>query len=101
LALTRDFRLASAGGHRLGLGIVEKVFPADTFRNHVKAWPAKLASGPTMAQGYIKLSQGLEASLAEGLTLERAHQNLLFGSADATEGVAAFLEKRPARFTGK
>lgn len=56
-----------------------------------------------MAQGYIKLSvnQGPEAYLAEGLTLERAHRNLLFGSADATAGAAAFFKKRRARFTGK
>jgi len=56
-----------------------------------------------MAQGYIKLSvnAGLETSLAEGLALERAHQNQLFGSEDVAEGLKAFLEKRPAKFAGK
>ena len=56
-----------------------------------------------MAQGYIKLSvnEGLEASLNEGLAIERAHQNLLFASEDAAEGVKAFLEKRKANFAGR
>jgi enoyl-CoA hydratase/carnithine racemase len=55
-----------------------------------------------MAQGYIKLSvnHGLETSLAQGLAIERAHQNQLFRSNDVAEGIKAFLEKRPAQFKG-
>ena len=83
-------------------GIVDKVFPAESFDADVMAAARKLAAGPTMAQGYIKLSvnRGLETSLAEGLAIERAHQSMLFASADAAEGLAAFLGKRPAAFTG-
>jgi enoyl-CoA hydratase/carnithine racemase len=74
-------------------GIVDKVLPADSFEADVFAAAKKLAAGPTMAQGYIKLSvnRGLETSLTEGLAIERAHQSLLFASADAAEGLAAFL----------
>lgn len=84
-------------------GILDRLFPADTFWNDVLAYAEKLAKGPSLAQGYAKLSlnQGLESSLAEGLSLERAHQNLLFKSEDAAEGLKAFLEKRPAQFTGR
>jgi len=83
-------------------GIVDKVLPADSFEADVFAAAKRLAAGPTMAQGYIKLSinRGLETSLTEGLAIERAHQSLLFASADAAEGLAAFLGKRPAAFTG-
>jgi 2-(1,2-epoxy-1,2-dihydrophenyl)acetyl-CoA isomerase len=39
--------------------------------------------------------------LAEQLELEASLQHELAGSADFGEGVLAFLEKRPARFTGE
>jgi enoyl-CoA hydratase/carnithine racemase len=56
-----------------------------------------------MAQGYIKLSvnHGLETSLAQGLAIERAHQNQLFASEDVAEGLRSFIEKRPPQFTGR
>jgi len=87
----------------LALGFVDRVIAAESFDSEVSAYAAKLASGPSMAQGYIKLSvnNGLETSLAQGLVIERAHQNQLFGSADVAEGIKAFLEKRPAKFAGK
>lgn len=87
----------------LALGIVDRVFPEDKLAEEAMAYARKLASGPSMAQGYVKLSvnMGLEASLAEGLALERAHQNQLFASEDAAEGLKAFLEKRPPRYQGR
>ena len=87
----------------LAAGIVDRVIPEASFWDEVMAHARKLAAGPSMAQGYIKLSvnAGLETSLAEGLALERAHQNQLFASEDVAEGLKAFLEKRPARFAGK
>lgn len=87
----------------LAAGIVDRVFPEATFWDDVMAHARKLAAGPTMAQGYIKLSvnAGLETSLSEGLSIERAHQNQLFASEDVAEGLKAFLEKRPAKFAGK
>jgi enoyl-CoA hydratase/carnithine racemase len=55
------------------------------------------------AVGRIKraVQSGAEAGLAEGLALERELQQLLFESDDAAEGLAANLEKRPPRFTGR
>lgn len=84
-------------------GIVDRLYPQETFSEQVTDFAKRLANGPTLAQGYAKLSlnDGMESSLAEGLSLERAHQNMLFGSEDAAEGVAAFLEKRPANFKGR
>lgn len=87
----------------LQAGIVDQVFPEDKFWDEAMTRARKLAAGPTMAQGYIKLSVnfGLEASLAEGLAIERTHQSQLFASEDVAEGLKAFQEKRPAKFAGK
>jgi enoyl-CoA hydratase/carnithine racemase len=87
----------------LQLGLVDRVFPEESFQDEVQKFAHKLASGPTMAQGYIKLSvnMGLETSLAEGLAIERAHQNQLFASEDVAEGLKAFLEKRPPKYQGR
>jgi enoyl-CoA hydratase/carnithine racemase len=87
----------------LELGIVDRVFPEDKLEDEALAYAAKLATGATLAQGYIKLSvnMGLEASLSEGLAIERAHQNQLFSSEDVAEGLKAFLEKRPPQYRGR
>ena len=42
-----------------------------------------------------------ELPLAAGLALERELQQQLFQSADAKEGISAYVQKRPARFEGK
>ncbi len=84
-------------------GVVDQLFEVDEFDAGLADYAGRLASGPTLAQGTAKLSvnKGMEASLEEGLTIERAHQNILFKSQDAAEGVAAFVEKRKAEFKGR
>ena len=87
----------------LPFGLVDKVVPPESLDAEVMAFARKLAGGATLAQGLMKLAvnNGLEASLAQGLVIERAYQGQLFASDDAAEGVRAFLEKRPPKFTGK
>jgi enoyl-CoA hydratase len=55
------------------------------------------------AVGHIKraVQSGVEMSLADGLSLERELQQRLFDSDDAKEGIAAHLEKRAPRFSGR
>ncbi len=86
----------------LDWGLIERLFPADKLWPGVMEYAGKLASGPSLAQGYIKLAvnQGLAGSLDSGLALERAWQGNLFASEDAKEGIRAFLEKRQAQFKG-
>ncbi len=63
---------------------------------------AKLAKGPT--RSYALIRQGirdcLDKSLTEALMVERRNQREAGRSPDFAEGVAAFLQKRPAAFTG-
>jgi len=53
--------------------------------------------------GRIKraIQTGWEIPLEAALALERENQQLLFQSEDAKEGLNAYVEKRPATFTGK
>lgn len=63
----------------------------------------KLAKGPTRAIGYIRkmMQASLENGYDQQLDLERQLQRAAGQTADFQEGVAAFLQKRPAQFTGK
>ncbi|MCY3002617.1 MAG: enoyl-CoA hydratase-related protein, partial [Planctomycetota bacterium] len=55
-----------------------------------------------LSVGHIKAAVhgGVDLSLDAGLALERELQAKLFASADAKEGIAAYVEKRKAQFKG-
>jgi len=63
----------------------------------------KLAAGPTKALSLIRsgIRDCMDKSLTEGLMVERRNQMTAGRSGDFAEGVMAFLQKRPAAFTGK
>jgi len=90
------------------LGLVNKVLVAQDEAMFL-AQVLELARGycapkkAAMAVGHIKraVQTGMELPLEAGLALERELQAKLFASADAKEGIAAFVEKRPAQFTGR
>lgn len=85
------------------LGVVNKVYPADSLLDEAKKYALKLANGPTLALGYIKrcVHEGIDMPLADGLALERDLIANLFASEDAREGLSAFVEKRKAEFKGR
>jgi len=86
-----------------GLGIVDRLVPADRLLEEAVAFAATLAAGPTVAIGEIKLAakQGLEMPLESALALERGGIFRLFETADAKEGLAAFVEKRKPSWKGE
>jgi enoyl-CoA hydratase/carnithine racemase len=91
-------------------GIVTEVWGAEqlsgrSFLDAVVAYAERFTPPhkASRAVGRIKraVQSGPEAGFGEGLALERELQQLLFESDDAREGIAANLEKRPAKFTGQ
>lgn len=87
----------------LRLGIVNRVVPLAQLEAEVKALAQKIAQGPPIPIGAVKraLFASRQADLAKALDLEVELQMKCFASEDCREGVRAFLEKRPPKFTGK
>ena len=90
-------------GQAFEMGMINRVVPADELDATVDAMAERLASAPAIALAKIKagLANGLQSDLASALEFEAAGQGECFRSADFMEGVAAFLQKRKAVFTGK
>jgi len=87
------------------LGIVNDIYAREGFMNKVMEYARQFCPPNKAAQavGRIKraVQTGWEIPLESALALERENQQLLFQSEDAKEGLAAYLEKRPAKFKAK
>ncbi len=86
----------------LSIGLVNYVYPKESFTQDLMAYAKALAHGPSRAVSLIKRSvvEGIEEPLSAGLALERELQNRLFVTDDAKEGISAFIEKRKPVFKG-
>ncbi len=84
-------------------GMIWEAVPDAEFHAVVAARAAQLANGPTVALKALKtaLKGSFERDLAAQLALEARLQGDCGATEDFREGAAAFLEKRPARFSGK
>jgi 2-(1,2-epoxy-1,2-dihydrophenyl)acetyl-CoA isomerase len=91
-----------AAPQALELGLVSMVVPAEDLVGTATALAARLATGPTAAYAAIKASLAYSAShpLPESLAKEAELQGRCGQTEDHRNAVAAFLEKRPATFTG-
>src|SRR5919201_5005493 len=87
----------------LRLGLINRVAPAGEHLQETKRLGRQIAERPPLAVRLAKeaVNQADEISLSAGLELERKLFYLLFASEDKREGMRAFLEKRPGRFTGR
>src|SRR5262245_6470933 len=82
------------------LGLVNRVVPPGEALAAALDLARTIAEQPALAVRAIKraVDGGLEEGPERGEELEREQISRLYGSHDAREGVAAFLERRPPRF---
>jgi enoyl-CoA hydratase len=85
------------------VGLVSRVVPDARLMAEALAVADKIAAFSRTATLAAKetVNRAFEVSLAEGLRFERRMFHALFGTEDQKEGMAAFVEKRPAKFRGR
>ncbi|RME43709.1 MAG: 2-(1,2-epoxy-1,2-dihydrophenyl)acetyl-CoA isomerase [Chloroflexi bacterium] len=85
------------------IGLVNRVVPHNELMDATMALARQLAQGPTKVIGMTKraLNRSWLVDIEEALDYEGELQELARATEDHHEGVTAFLEKRPAKFTGK
>jgi 2-(1,2-epoxy-1,2-dihydrophenyl)acetyl-CoA isomerase len=85
------------------IGLINRVVPHHELANTTRELAERLAQGPSRAIGLCKrtLNVGITGDLATVLEAEAESQGQARQTEDHWEGVQAFLEKRPARFSGR
>jgi enoyl-CoA hydratase/carnithine racemase len=85
------------------IGLVNRVVPADALLDEARGVAAKLAALPPIQLSVTKrlLNQSLSVSMADALESEGIAQSLMFRTADTTEAMLAFAQKRDPHFRGE
>ncbi len=86
----------------LEIGLVSKVVTQENLASEAEALAQTMASKAPVALRYIKeaVNKGLDLTIDQGLRLEADLYFLLHTTADRTEGIKAFLEKKKPQFKG-
>ena len=85
------------------IGLVNRVVHAADLAATTRELAEKIAAGPPLALRLDKqaLNRAASTDLAGALEIEAFSQALAVASDDHQEGVAAFFDKRPPKFTGQ
>ncbi len=92
-----------AADEALRIGLVDRVVPAAEVYDAARELVARYVTGPALALRAAKaaVDGGLSMDLAAGLAWESQLFASLFATEDKVEGMAAFVEKRRPKFTGR
>jgi enoyl-CoA hydratase len=84
-------------------GLVARVVPAASLMEEAikVAETISALSQPSLLVAKEAVNRSFETSLAEGVRFERRVFHALFATKDRKEGMTAFIEKRPPRFTNE
>ncbi len=84
-------------------GLVSRVVPAASLMDEAMKLAETVAamSLPSLIAAKEAVNRAFETPLAEGIRFERRVFHMLFATEDQKEGMAAFVEKRPAKFKHK
>jgi len=85
------------------IGLVNKVVAGENLLSEAEAMAKTLAGKAPIALKYAKeaINKGLDLTLEQGIRLESDLYFILHTTADRTEGITAFLQKRPPQFKGQ
>ncbi len=84
------------------IGLVDEVYPPDQLMDKAMEMANMICSKAPIAITLAKetINRGIEGTISYGCDLEKANFAQLCGTGDKNEGMEAFLEKRPPKFTG-
>ncbi len=99
MILTGDYKMGAA--EAAATGLVSRVVPAGELLGEALALGARIAAHSKAATALCKeaTNAAFEMTLGEGLRFERRLFHATFGTKDQKEGMAAFVEKRAAKWT--
>jgi enoyl-CoA hydratase len=100
MVLTGDIISAQVS---LEIGLVNKIVSPGNLLAEVESLASNLAAKAPIAVKYIKeaVNKGMDLSLEQGLRMEGDLYFLLHTTADRTEGIRSFLQKRKPHYEGK